>query len=339
MKLPIPRGPLTETLCAALAGGEPPASVPAPSGDDPLTDGDLQLALWLLYQLHYDGFDGVDRGREWDPDLIRVRLELEERLLDCLRDRTADLVAESSAGGERGDPLPDRLFAMTDRFDGPSVASYLQRDATADQFLEMLAHRSLYTLRETDPQVFAMPRLCRRAQVAMAELVYDEYGGGRPDRMHSRLFAQALADCGLDATPGGYVDSVPATTLALTNVMHLFALRSELAPASAGHFGAFEATSSVPSRQLVSGAERLELPDSVRDYYDEHVEADAVHEQLAFRDICGSVVDDDPAAEPLVLLGAASCLVVEAVAGEAMLAAWQAGASSLQEPGSSGKVA
>jgi hypothetical protein len=333
MQLPAPRGAVTESLAAALATGRPPATTPPTPADptDVVGDDDVQLALWMLHQLHYDGFDGVDARREWDPDLLRLRGHLEDLLLADLRDRTAGLVASAEGPVES---LPERLFALVDGFDGPAVASYLQREGTAAQFAEFLAHRSVYNLRETDPQMFAMPRLPGRAQVAMAELAYDEYGGGRPERLHSLLFAEAMAGCGLSTRPGAYADVLPGATLAVVNVMHLFSLRRELVAASVGHFGTFEATSSAPSRQLAAGADRLGLPAAVGDYFDEHIEADAVHEQLAFRDICTAVVADDPAAEALVLLGAASCLVVEAAAGEHLLASWGAGRSSLLAPGS-----
>ncbi|WP_246210535.1 iron-containing redox enzyme family protein [Nocardioides piscis] len=327
MRLPSSRGPVSEAVIAALTSGTLAEVVVRPS-PDPLADEDIQLSLWLLYSLHYEGLDDVDPALEWDPELIRLRRSLEGLVLDALRTRTAEVV-DQVADGEAA--LADRIFELCDSFPGPSVARFIQREATADQFAELLVHRSIYNLRETDPQMFAMPRLPGRAQVAMAELAYDEYGGGHPDRLHSLLYARAMEQCGLVSEPGGYVDSVPATTLAVVNVMHLFALRRELAPASAGHYGVFEATSSAPSKQLASGAERLGLPDAVRDYFEEHVEADAVHEQLVLRDICGALVDHDRANEPVVLFGAASCLVVEAAAGEVLLQAWQDGRSSLRE--------
>ena len=42
------------------------------------------------------------------------------------------------------------------------------------------------------------------------------------------------------------------------------------------------------------GIERLGLAGAVAAYFHEHVEADAVHEQVAARDICGACVADDP---------------------------------------------
>src|SRR3954454_14601444 len=76
--LPSPRGPLSEALFAALAGAPgtlPPITVTAPS--DPLADDDLHLALYVLYELHYRGFAGVDDRWEWDPGAPELRAQLE----------------------------------------------------------------------------------------------------------------------------------------------------------------------------------------------------------------------------------------------------------------------
>ena len=59
--LPAPRGPVSRILLGALAR-EPhalaPVDVPTPAR--PLDDEDLHLALYVCYELHYRGFDGVD---------------------------------------------------------------------------------------------------------------------------------------------------------------------------------------------------------------------------------------------------------------------------------------
>ena len=97
-----------------------------------------------------------------------------------------------------------------------------------------------------------------------------------------------------------------------------------------GHLGAYEATSSIPCRKYAGGARRLGLREVVAAYFDEHVEADAVHEQLAFRDICGALVTSGQAEERDVVLGAAACLLMDAVVGELMLGAWEDGRSTLR---------
>ena len=120
------------------------------------------------------------------------------------------------------------------------------------------------------------------------ELLYDEYGTGDPDRLHAHLFARGLEACGLSPEYGAYVDDAPVEVLEQNNAMTLFGLHRRLRGAALGHLAAFEVTSSLPSRRMGQGIARLGLAQEMADYYDEHVEADAVHEQLAVRTICGA---------------------------------------------------
>src|SRR5205085_5544529 len=74
--LPEPRGPLTESLFTALTGstGSFPESVASrPLVDDALYGEDAPLALHVLYELHYQGFDGIDEDWEWDVGLLTLR--------------------------------------------------------------------------------------------------------------------------------------------------------------------------------------------------------------------------------------------------------------------------
>jgi hypothetical protein len=299
-----------------------------PGGAALFVDEDFQLALWVAYELHYRGFDGVDDDWEWDPGLLTVRRALEDRLLTTVRSATSEWVTASMEA--RGD-VAGRLFALTDLVPGAPLSGYLQREATHEQFLEYLTHKSIYHLKESDPQSFVLPRLSGRPKVALAELQYDEYGAGRPDQLHQHLFSIGLEAVGLSTGYGDYLDQVPGYTLAVTNVMNLFALRRSLAAAAMGHLGAFEATSSEPCRKVAGGCRRLGLPEAVSVYFDEHVEADAVHEQLAFRDICGGMVAERPELLEDVFTGAAAYLLTEGIAGREMLAAWRDGRSSLLE--------
>ena len=333
MHLPRGRGPLSSAVLAALAGDAPLDAhalveqvTAIDDRTDVLVDDDLHLALWALYELHYRGFDGVEDDWEWDPELLRVRNAMEERLLAEYRFATSEWVhASLQADGD----VPSRLFALTELVPGAPLSSYMQRQATHEQFAEYLQHKSIYHLKESDPQSFVLPRLQGRAKVALAEVQYDEYGGGRPERLHQALFAAGLEGCGLSSEYGAYIDLVPGATLAVTNVMNLFALRRSLAAAAMGHLGAFEATSSEPCRKVAGGSRRLGLPDVVAAYFDEHIEADAVHEQLAFRDICGQLVAERPEALTDVFFGAAAYLFSESLAGGAMLDAWRDGRTSL----------
>jgi hypothetical protein len=59
-------------------------------------------------------------------------------------------------------------------------------------------------------------------------------------------------------------------------------------------------------------------------YYAEHVEADAVHEQLAVRTIIGSLLEEEPELEDDVWFGAFTCLDLDDRFARTMLARWGA---------------
>ncbi|MCZ4500649.1 MAG: hypothetical protein JWQ74_3204 [Marmoricola sp.] len=312
MHLPTPRGPASQSLFRALRQEGPIPRVVYASDED-----DHQIALWALYELHYRGFEDVADTSEWDPEILAVRRQLEESFEVDLRRLTADLVAAALE--------EDTLVGQLERIvaePGPSVAGYLHRDATAEQYLEFLTERSIYHLKESDPQTWALPRLTGAAKVALAELQYDEYGAGDAAMLHQQLYADALDSVGIDSSYGAHIDAVSAETLAVNNAMSLFGLHRRLRGASMGHLAAFEMTSSLPCRRFVQGARRLDLPDAVVRYFDEHVEADAVHEQLASRSLCVPMVEAEPALHQDVLLGAAACVLLDARAAQAVLRAW-----------------
>ncbi|KNX38712.1 iron-containing redox enzyme family protein [Luteipulveratus halotolerans] len=316
MRLPTPRGPVSEHVVRCLTGHVSSGGPAVP--DDVLASDDAQVALWMLYELHYRGFDSVDPDLEWDPAVLTRRLALERPVEAALREAVRPRV-ETVA--DRADVI-EAIDTLVTSDDGPSVANHLHRTATRDELCAYLRERSIYHLKESDPHSFVLPRIDGAAKVGLAELQYDEYGAGRAAGLHSTLFGDALEAAGLDRTYGAYIDECSAQTLAVNNAMSLFGLHRRLRGAAMGHLAAFEATSSLPSRRIAQGVRRLGLPEVVAHYYDEHVEADAVHEQLAARTICGSLVADDPGLRDDVLLGVATCLELDTRAARAHLDAW-----------------
>jgi hypothetical protein len=313
MELPEARGALSSDLISALRDKDVTLTPPEPDDDE-----DLHLTLWTLYELHYRGFDEVDDAREWDPDLLALRARLEAQFEAELRAACSSIV-DLAADQES---VPDQLVAITAYDTDVSLPQFLQRDATADQYLEFLMQRSLYHLKESDPQSWAIPRLDGAAKVALAELQYDEFGAGRPERLHSHMYAVALDEAGLDPEFGAYIERVPATTLAVNNLMSLLGLSHRLRGAALGHLAAFESTSSVPCRRIAAGIERVGLPEATAAYFHEHVEADAAHEQIVLRDICRNFVESEPTQRAEVLFGVAACLYLDALAAEDLLDSW-----------------
>jgi hypothetical protein len=164
----------------------------------------------------------------------------------------------------------------------------------------------------------------------MLEIQADEYGGGSAERMHSELFAGLMRDLDLDATYGALWDAAPAAAFASVNTMSLFGLHRRWRGAALGHLACVEMTSSEPSRRYSAGLRRLGFDQRTTVFYDEHVEADAVHEQIASVDMCGSLVAGEPGLAGDVLFGAACSLAMDALAAGHLLGAWETGRSALR---------
>jgi hypothetical protein len=330
MHLPAARGPLSESLVhdlttrPALLPRTVDASTRLAAGSGPaLLDEDLQLSLAICYELHFRGFDGVDDAWEWDPELLRLRAGLEQRHLAALE----ELVGPVPVTDE---PIDVQLTAAIAADDGPSLSSFMAKQGSLEQWREYLTLRSVYHLKEADPHTFAIPRLSGRTKAAMVEIQADEYGGGSAARMHSELFAGLMRDLGLDAGYGALWDDAPAAAFANTNTMAVFGLHRRWRGAALGHLATVEMTSSEPSRRYSSGLRRLGFDGSTTVFYDEHVEADAVHEQIASVDMCGAFVAENPALARDVLFGARCSLAMDGLAARHLLGAWESGRSALR---------
>ncbi len=336
MRLPHPRGPMSSAVTDRLR--RQPDDVPAdPVAADTslpvLYDEDLQLTLWICYELSYRGFDDVDAGWEHTPFVTGLRRQLEHRWVNGLRDLVTPTAVEPDA-------VPRALADLVRTDEGPPLAKFLQRRASDAQFREFVTHRSVYHLKEADPHSWAIPRLSGAAKAALIEIQSDEYGQGRLERMHSELFRATMRALGLDDGYGTYVDRVPAVTLAVSNLMSLFGFHRRWLGATLGHLAAFEMTSSLPNRRYGNGLRRLGGDGDATRFFDVHIEADAVHEQIAAHDLCGSFARENPAAAGDVLFGAACGLAVEAEFGRTLLACWQESRTSLRpEPQSAAIVA
>jgi hypothetical protein len=280
----------------------------------------------VLYELHYRGWPGIDDGWEWHPDLVAAARPLEATFEVALRRLTADRLPERVPP----EMVPAMLVSLVDADDGPSLSRYLARSATADQYAEFLAHRSIYHLKEADPHSWAIPRLGGAAKSALVEVQADEYGGGRPEWMHAALFAATMRGLGLTDAYGHYIDAVPARTLAWANTMTFFGLHRRLRGAVAGHLAALEMTSSLPNKRYGDGLRRLGFDAEATRFFDEHVEADAVHEQIACHDLAGRLAQAEPDVAADILFGAAAALATDGLVAGHLLESWKAGRSSLR---------
>ncbi|MFI9047222.1 iron-containing redox enzyme family protein [Streptomyces sp. NPDC053427] len=322
-QLPRPRGCLSDMVIEWLRAGEGP--LPAqeevqragPYGED------FQLALYVLYELHYQGFDGVPDDREWEPALLSVRPHLEEAFLRALRADVPALDAREAMARLLTEPTTD---------DGTSVSHYLKREGRLWQLREYAALRSLYHLKEADPHAWVLPRLRGRAKAGMAAIEFDEFGAGRAEDVHAQLFADLMADLSLQTAYGYYLDLASAEILATVNLMSLLGLHRSLRGALIGHFATVEVTSPPGARRLAEAMRRTGAGPAAERFYDEHVEADAVHEQVVRREVIDGLLSDEPNLEPDVAFGIGATEFLEGRLAGSLLAAWREERSALPTP-------
>ncbi|HTQ20464.1 iron-containing redox enzyme family protein [Mycobacterium sp.] len=326
--LPAAYGPLSMTIRRALTGPssrDQLARISASVRDSDPYGLDLQLALYMCYELHYRGFSGVDPTWEWNPALLNLRAELERAFLAGVRRDVGPI--------EPGDTSAAEMEALSiEPVDAAGPTHYLRDTGTWLQMREYFVHRSLYHLKEGDPHAWVIPRLTGRAKAAFVAVEFDEYGAGEGSRLHQQLFADLLHAAGLDSSYLGYLDAVPAESLAVVNLMSLFGLHRWLRGAAIGHFAATEITSPPGSRRMVQALRSMEAPRECIAFYQEHVEADAVHEQVVRLDVVSDLVAREPRLDCDVVFGMRAFAVVENRLADNIMVSWKLGQSSLRRP-------
>jgi Iron-containing redox enzyme len=327
-QLPAAHGPLSMAVRRSLTEPAPRdqlTRIGASVRDSDPYGLDLQLALYMCYELHYRGFAGVDPSWEWNPGLLHLRGQLEHTFLAGVRRDVGPIEPGQTAEAEM-----DSL--SIESVDGTGPSYWLRDNGTWQQMREYFVHRSLYHLKEGDPHAWAIPRLSGQAKASFVAVEFDEYGAGCGAKAHQQLFADLLTAAGLDSTYLAYLEVVPAESLAVVNWMSLFGLQRQLRGAAVGHFASTEITSSPGSGRLVDALQRLAAPPECVAFYREHVEADAVHEQVVRIDVVGDLVAREPQLDRDVVFGIRAHAAVEDRLAEAIMASWKAGESSLRRP-------
>lgn len=256
---------------------------------------------------------------------------LERRFLEALHAGTA--------GGADLDAELDNLLTVPAQESG--LSTFLRDVGESWQLREYFVHRSILHHQEADPYAWLIPRVRGGAKAALVAVEFDEFGGGRGERIHQRLYADLLEGAGLNSAYLHYLDIVPAEMLAIVNMMSLFGLHRALRGAGVGHFAAVEITSSPASRRMVDALGRLDADPACVLFYREHVEADAVHELLMRRGVLGDLLVQEPELRESVVFGIQATNLVEDRFTDHVLDCWRAGRTSLlaKAPEAAGEMA
>ena len=261
-----------------------------------------------------------------ESGLLHVRGRLEEAFLSAVRHDVGEIGPDETAA--------DAMDALSvEPVDGTGPSYYLRDTGTWEQMREYFVHRSLYHLKEADPHAFAIPRLIGQAKASFVAVEFDEYGGGRGASGAPTTVRRPDGRRGPGLRlPRAISTPFPPTRSPSVNLMSLFGLHRELRGAAIGHFASTEITSSPGSRRLVEALERMGAPEPCVGFYAEHVEADAVHEQVVRTDVVGDLVAREPHLDRDVVFGIKARDVVEDRLAAHVMDCWRAGRSSLRRP-------
>ena len=268
---------------------------------------------------------GVDERWEWEPVAARASARVLGARFEAALLAAIGRAARRPRPARSDGPRPARRSLDAD--DGPvAVALPRARGIAGAAARVRRAPLGLPAQGGRPALVGASPRLCGAA----------EGGAGRDPgrrvrrrapRAHPReLFAATMEALGLDRAlrrlprppPGRHArDREP--DVAASGCTGACAARSSATSRL------FEMTSSLPNRRYANGLRRLGFGAAATDFFDEHVEADAVHENVAAVDLAGGLARAEPALGRRHPLGRPRARRARGAAGrEHLLDAWEA---------------
>lgn len=291
VRLPTPRGPLSEEVFGALVGAPRPlpyaGRLPVPVSED------FQVTLWVLQEMTYRAVAGVDPRWEDEGSVVALRHTLERAQETELR---ANLFCPPTAAQD----VPEAISRLVASNEGPSLPNWIQTHGHLAHERELVTHRAAGQLKAPDPHSFAIPRLeAGRAKSGLLKMQLEKYGNGEARQSQAERFAEMVRT--LEVRPD--IDCLPAVTLRTNTVLNTFAASRRLRGACLGHLAASELTSpepaSVPRQDLAS-------------------------------EILAGFVEQYPREADELLFGAAALMSVEGDFSRHLIERWERGESSLR---------
>jgi hypothetical protein len=271
------------------------------------------------------------------PDYARIALEqiranLEQGFRHYLGKRRMGVDGlEPPPGGGRSEWLAELALGAHPHEDS-GWPQFIREQATLDQLREIVAQRSLFFLREPDPWIYALPTLSGQAKAGLIDLLLDEYGWGKLERMHSSVYSQLMEALGLDS----HIDHYSATTswqyLATLNHQWMLALTTEYSRRLLGTIYLTEADSPNAMTNYLAAWKRLGIEDPrILEFYEIHVQADENHRDVALHEVIEPVCALEDDAEREVAIGIFDGRTVEAEFARHLKQVFSRGETSLSD--------
>lgn len=325
-RLPHPRGPVSSTLVALLAG--PPTSDPdlaagvvlgdvwAPHDEDTpwwAAPNDIAVALVHLDELHRRGLIGVDEGWEGHPLLAAARWALAAPIR-----RGTDLLTEPTSAS--GCAVVRSILAMAG---APYSELPWSRLHEADRLNDAVVITALQRLRERDVAATLLPQLAGRPRAVLARVIAGDGSGstGRRETVGAVLRARGLRD-----RTGRYLDALPGTALWRLAVPSQLVTRRPTRGATLGWLAASDALAAA-GRTVTGEALRAHGIDRASaERWDSRVVG---HEGWPTFEAVERLVDQEPRQAAGVLAGARSAVRATTAVESELDLLWRSGERAL----------
>ena len=166
-----------------------------------------------------------------------------------------------------------------------SCGLYFRHEITEVGYRRLLAIASLDGMVEASQLSRTLGGVSNDIQSMMTRLLVEEYGGGRLNRKHSTFFKAMLTELSMCTEPEAYLDFVPWEVLAAINHSFLLSERKRFYLRYVG--GLLYTEISVPAAfgNYRAAAERLNMSEAARSYWDLHIKEDKRHGQWMLHDV------------------------------------------------------
>lgn len=180
---------------------------------------------------------------------------------------------------------------------------YFRYNVTETGYRRLLAIASLDGLVEASQLSRTLGGVANNIQAMMTRLLVEEYGGGRLNRKHSTFFTTMLEQLNMRTEAEAYFHLTPWEVLAAINHSFLLSERKRFYLRYVG--GLLYTEVSVPASfdNYRAAAERLNLPEAARSYWELHIREDKRHGQWMLHDVAMPLAAKYPGEAWEILLG------------------------------------
>jgi hypothetical protein len=272
-------------------------------------DGDrdaVALMHGLLFDYYRTNFSTVPAGRahiDAGGALVDIVTIFEEAMF-AKEEAEVDWTAHADMPGT-GAAFVDWLREVAhahEAWNHEFYVDFLAKRAGVEELKYYLAQETTLDPRFDDSLALIQIGTSGEVKLEIAGNYWDEMGGGKPAEVHTTLFAQALADIGIDEAYLG--SNISLVSKISGNLSSAVCLKRRHFHKAIGYFGVTEYMAPHRFKCVVEAWRRNSLPPAGIIYHDLHIGVDAGHALGWLYNVVAPLVDSDPAAARELARGA-----------------------------------